>query len=521
MLLPVDLMTFVSAGSPLANLRDAGGTDAGASASWLPATDASVLSEVDNGMINKIFMSYASDGEADPAARFAHDLKALLSANGVSFTTDQALLPSSDGMPAWRQIGEPGKLAWSVDELLQMAVNPSPGGNNLPLNDQTLPSELSNWLAALIAPAAGDDPAVESMPATAGAVAALSQAQSALSANAPASKAELQSISGNAMMLGGSAQLQLATAETQAAGPADRAASMLMSAQGQIALPETSLQPPLPADATRQASDTTQINPGSQKIAADAANASAFRSAQVNQSPTGDTNGYADDMPDLIRSSRLTERSQTIAGQLTGALSAAINAEPPASSASSQALTQADPGILLNRPEPRMFSPDSAQQAQSQAAQQSVARTADGVPRFVMDTAFGQQGWSDSLSRQLLVMSSQGVSSAQIQLDPPELGSLMVKIQVSADQQTNVSFVSQHTVVREALEQQLNRLQDLFRDQGLNLQDVSVSDQSPQQREGESGGQQGQGRDAGSTEQDPADAEPVMMRSESLIDFYA
>lgn len=168
-----------------------------------------------------------------------------------------------------------------------------------------------------------------------------------------------------------------------------------------------------------------------------------------------------------------------------------------------------------------MFSPDNAQQAQSQAAQQSVARTADGLPRFVMDTAFGQQGWSDSLGRQLMVMSSQGVSSAQIQLDPPELGSLMVKIQVSADQQTNVSFVSQHAVVREALEQQLNRLQDLFRDQGLNLQDVSVSDQSPQQREGESGGQQGQRRDSGTTEQDPASAEPVMMRSESLIDFYA
>ncbi|HEA64400.1 flagellar hook-length control protein FliK, partial [Pseudohongiella sp.] len=131
------------------------------------------------------------------------------------------------------------------------------------------------------------------------------------------------------------------------------------------------------------------------------------------------------------------------------------------------------------------------------------------------------QGWSDSLGRQLLVMSSQGVSSAQIRLDPPELGSLTVKIQVSADQQTNVSFVSQHAVVREALEQQLNRLQDLFRDQGLNLQDVSVSDQSPQQRDGEGGGQHGGNGGSGRDEQDPGVGEPVMVRSESLIDFYA
>lgn len=611
MLLPVDLMSIVSAGSPSTHRRDAGATDLSVSASWLLAADASALSESGNDMINKIFMSYANDGEADPTARFAHDLKALLSANGVSFTNNKAVLPSSNGMSALPPGGEPGELAWSADELLQMAIIPAPGGNNLPLDDQTLPSELSNWLTALITPATGNRTATELvspsagtptaglaggvattgatepsqaspttplMTAVAGVVAALTPAQSTTAGRAAVVMPESLSIPAGTSLPSGRAQPQPAMAVTQAAGllpgsagfqpaamqtkPAaitdqtvitvaagsdaavlgsvelqltvaesqlpeasDRASSALDAAQGQIALPDTMLQASLAADVTRQATETTQLNPGGQKLATDAANASAFRPPQVNPAPLGDTRGHADDVlasqPDLTRASGPTERNQAIASQLTASLTAAVSADNPPSSNSSLNVAQSDPGALMNRPEPRMFSSDNAQQAQAQAAQQSLARAADSLPRFVMDTALGQQGWPDSLSRQLMVMSSQGVSSAQIQLDPPELGSLMVKIQVSADQQTNVSFVSQHAVVREALEQQLNRLQDLFREQGLNLQDVSVSDQSPQQREGESGEQQGQSRDSGANDRDSANAEPEMMRSESLIDFYA
>ncbi|MEX2333978.1 MAG: flagellar hook-length control protein FliK, partial [Pseudohongiella sp.] len=234
---------------------------------------------------------------------------------------------------------------------------------------------------------------------------------------------------------------------------------------------------------------------------------------------------------DILKTSAPLERNQAIASQLSASLLSGISAENPASpnavsgQAANAALNAAtaDDGTLFNRADQRMFATENAQQAQSQAAQQSATRTADGLPRFTMDTAFGQQGWSDSLGRQLLVMSSQGITSAQIRLDPPELGSLTVKIQMSADQQTNVSFVSQHATVREALEQQLSRLQDLFRDQGLNLQDVSVSDQSPQQREDEANGQQNQGTGSGSEsgEQETSASEPVLVRSESLIDFYA
>lgn len=552
MLVPVDLMSIVSAGSPSTQARDGGGSNAGAAASWLLSADASSSSAPGNDMINQLFMSYADDGEANPAARFAADLKALLSAHGVSFTSDQALLPPTVGLGADSLSGDMGDLTWSVDELLQMSTGPMPGGNDLPLDDQTLPSMLSNWLTALTAPVAEAAASAEATPASLNNAAAMLLGGSGAmghvaSGRTAAGASALMSVDGSAQPAGvnlarvlsgnpGTGELTpgISTTMSGVSGPAQTDADTLALSATIARAPDAAmagageamtLQSPLPAEATRQVAETALVNPGSQKVASDAANASAFRSIQFNQTATGDSGSAADGdstmQPELMRTSAPLERNQAIASQLTASVVTGATADGAASTNTSQLFNPADGSAVMNRPEQRMFATESAQQAQSQAAQQTATRTADGLPRFAMDTAFGQQGWSDSLGRQLLVMSSQGVSSAQIRLDPPELGSLTVKIQMSADQQANVSFVSQHAVVREALEQQLNRLQDLFRDQGLNLQDVSVSDQSPQQRGDEGGGQQGRGGDKGNAEQDPGAVEPVLVRSESLIDFYA
>jgi flagellar hook-length control protein FliK len=49
-------------------------------------------------------------------------------------------------------------------------------------------------------------------------------------------------------------------------------------------------------------------------------------------------------------------------------------------------------------------------------------------------------------------MSAKGIKTATIQLDPPELGSLHVKVSINQDQ-ANVSFTVQNASVREALDQ--------------------------------------------------------------------
>ena len=85
--------------------------------------------------------------------------------------------------------------------------------------------------------------------------------------------------------------------------------------------------------------------------------------------------------------------------------------------------------------------------------------------------------WGEAVAERVMWMSSKGVKEAEIQLDPPELGPLSVKVSV-AQEQAHVVFTVQHTSVKEALDQSVLRLREMFAEEGLQLVDVDVSDQS-------------------------------------------
>ncbi len=91
----------------------------------------------------------------------------------------------------------------------------------------------------------------------------------------------------------------------------------------------------------------------------------------------------------------------------------------------------------------------------------------------------GKPGWSEAVTQKVMWMSSQNINTAEIALDPPELGSLQVRITTQADQ-TSVQFISAHGQVRDALDQTLSRLREMMENQGLDLADVDVSDQRQQ-----------------------------------------
>ncbi|MDO8273136.1 MAG: flagellar hook-length control protein FliK [Gammaproteobacteria bacterium] len=106
--------------------------------------------------------------------------------------------------------------------------------------------------------------------------------------------------------------------------------------------------------------------------------------------------------------------------------------------------------------------------------------------------SFGDSEWAESVTKRVALMAGQKVSSAQIELDPPELGAMTVRISVTGDQ-ANVMFTSAHAQVREALEQTFPQLQDMLGQQGLQLADAQVSDQSAaRQQQGEGRGGAGQ-----------------------------
>merc|ERR1712000_191194 len=65
---------------------------------------------------------------------------------------------------------------------------------------------------------------------------------------------------------------------------------------------------------------------------------------------------------------------------------------------------------------------------------------------------------------------------AEIRLDPPELGSMQVRVNVSGDAAT-VNFVVQSAQARDALAQAEPRLREMLAEQGINLGESFVSQQ--------------------------------------------
>ncbi len=89
-----------------------------------------------------------------------------------------------------------------------------------------------------------------------------------------------------------------------------------------------------------------------------------------------------------------------------------------------------------------------------------------------------QQGvWTDEVVDKVMWMSSQNLKSADIALDPPDLGRLEVRINMTQDAATQVTFASPHMAVRDAVTESMQRLRDMFTQQGMTM-DVNVSDQS-------------------------------------------
>lgn len=132
----------------------------------------------------------------------------------------------------------------------------------------------------------------------------------------------------------------------------------------------------------------------------------------------------------------------------------------------------------------------------------------------------GQNAWESNLGSRLQMMVGQNVQTAEIRLDPPELGALDIKIKITNDV-ASVNITSAHAQVRDALETAVPRLREMFAESGVSLGDVNVRQESfaQQQNSGDERGEYSQ-----STELDNND-ELVSVNNkiinDSLLDIYA
>ncbi|HJW02108.1 MAG TPA: flagellar hook-length control protein FliK [Azospira sp.] len=98
-----------------------------------------------------------------------------------------------------------------------------------------------------------------------------------------------------------------------------------------------------------------------------------------------------------------------------------------------------------------------------------------------VQTPVRDANWGNEVGQKIVWMANQDKQTAQLTLNPPQLGPLEVSLKINGDQATAV-FVSAHAEVREAIEAALPRLREMMGAAGLELGQANVSSQSFQQQ---------------------------------------
>lgn len=116
----------------------------------------------------------------------------------------------------------------------------------------------------------------------------------------------------------------------------------------------------------------------------------------------------------------------------------------------------------------------------------SVALAAPVTPQTPLE--LHHKGWGIALGQQLVWMVHHHSHQAELKVNPPHLGPL--EVHLSLDQaQTSVAFFCHDAGVREAIENALPRLKEMLDNQGIQLSQANVSDQSLARQQQGSGSQ--------------------------------
>jgi flagellar hook-length control protein FliK len=134
---------------------------------------------------------------------------------------------------------------------------------------------------------------------------------------------------------------------------------------------------------------------------------------------------------------------------------------------------------------------------------------------------------SAMVGERILMMLSQGKQEVTIRLDPSELGSMHIKLQVQQDQ-LQVAIQTQVGQSREIIEQNLPRLREQLAQQGINLAEASVEQQSNQQQSNSQDANQSSStaRNGGSTDDSAIEEQSEWIATQIQlpaqgIDYYA
>ena len=271
---------------------------------------------------------------------------------------------------------------------------------------------------------------------------------------------------------------------------------------------------------TRVAASTVVAQQAHQLVTQDMKNTAAQASAQAAVSPNADKAALSA-MPEALVAANLNPAAQAAssaelskkvmnAGLAAGALKGATNKQ--------------------DKPDPQH---GLAGQIQAAAGQQGVTAQqqarVDAAQQAQLPLQLTKELANDQVAEKVQMMMSKNLKNLDIRLDPPELGRMQIRMTMNNDL-ANVHFTVANPQARDLIEQTLPRLREMLAQQGMQLADSSVQQQSSgQQQSGyanaEQNGQGSQGRGFSGQSDENFDADTNLdlnvVSKRDGISFYA
>lgn len=128
-----------------------------------------------------------------------------------------------------------------------------------------------------------------------------------------------------------------------------------------------------------------------------------------------------------------------------------------------------------------------AGQIQAAAGQQGVTAQqqarVDAAQQAQLPLQLTKELANEQVAEKVQMMMSKNLKNLDIRLDPPELGRMQIRMTMNNDL-ANVHFTVSNPQARDLIEQTLPRLREMLAQQGMQLADSSVQQQSSGQQQG-------------------------------------
>ena len=136
-----------------------------------------------------------------------------------------------------------------------------------------------------------------------------------------------------------------------------------------------------------------------------------------------------------------------------------------------------------------------------------------------------RKDFADAVKDKVMVMINQKIQQVDIQLDPPEMGNVHVRVNLQ-NEQAAVQFIVQNQSAKEALEQNMTKLREMLAEHGVDVGDANIEQRQSGEQSAMASNEQSDSKQT--TDQDEQDlmensalSANMVKASSTGVDYYA